>query len=496
MTQLIKLPTFTFSKSVLDEIKSTIGALPAETGGVLGGDPKTGEITHFHFDEDAPRSRVVYTVVADRINPVIQAWNEDDVHLAGFIHSHPRGLVHPSPPDIEFARRLLGRSDNCDLKNFIVPIVQSSADGDFSMRLFMVTRDLGTAVLELPFQVAARGKAGRFPVHSPLYRNTFLRVRDSNDLPRLHKSMAVIIGCGGAAAFIEDLARSGVRVFILIDPDNYSQSNIATQACYLGDVGRPKVTVLRERILSINPLAIVNAIQKPIEAVSDADFRTLMFETGSAGEEVEARILCGLTDSFWAQMRVNLLALHFAVPALAAQVYRGGRAAEIVFTHPATTNQCIRCVLSQRYRAFIEEGFKNDATSEGSQYFATVRLNAAKLFIAMALLHHGSDHGFWGPMLARIGQRNCAQIRCDPDLATTLGLQNFQKAFAGASPDRLFCDETVWLPQHPENRQNGYTYNCPDCLGIGNLLESMGRFEDTRELVRRTRFGLGTPTVP
>ena len=99
-------------------------------------------------------------------------------------------------------------------------------------------------------------------------------------------------------------------------------------------------------------------------------------------------------------------------------------------------------------------------------------------------------------MLGRIGQRNFVQIRCDPDVATALGLENFDKAFAGASADRLLCDETIWLPQHPENRQNGYTYNCPDCLGTGNLMDSMGRFEDTREIVRRSKMGItNLPTL-
>jgi hypothetical protein len=59
------------------------------------------------------------------------------------------------------------------------------------------------------------------------------------------------------------------------------------------------------------------------------------------------RILCGLTDDFYCQARVNRIALHFGLPALAAQVYKQGRAAEIVFTHPDVTKQRARCILSQ-----------------------------------------------------------------------------------------------------------------------------------------------------
>lgn len=489
MHQKIKFPKFVFAESVFEEIRDSIGSLPAETGGVLGGNPATGEVTRFFFDKQAVRSAITYSVDANRINPVLAAWNADETNLVGMIHSHPPGSLEPSIPDVEFAARLLNRKDNNSLPYFLIPIVQSSARGAFSMRLFAVTRGLTNCVIELPYEVRPLREAGRFPIQCPNYRKMFSRVRDSYDLPRLHQSMAIMVGCGGAASFIEDLARTGLRFFVLFDPDIVSAENIATQQTYLKDVGRPKVAVIEERIRQINPHAVVSAIQEPLDLFKDDAFRTLIFEEANAGEEIEARILCGLTDSFFAQMRTNLLALKFAIPALAAQVYRGGSAAEIVFTHPETTNQCMRCILSQRYDAYLNRGFQNDATSQGSQYSASIRLNATKFVVAMALLHHGSPQRYWGPMLSRIGQRNCIQIRCDPDVETSLGLHNFSKAFAGASPDRLFCDETVWLPQHPENRANGYSYVCPDCLGTGDLMDSMGRVEETTELIPKNRHG-------
>jgi hypothetical protein len=91
-----------------------------------------------------------------------------------------------------------------------------------------------------------------------------------------------------------------------------------------------------------------------------------------------------------------------------------------------------------------------------------------------------SSHEFWGPMLERIGQRNCIQIRCDPDVAQTLGLPNFDQAFAGANSGQLFMDETIWRVQHPESRATGYAYDCPDCGGGGDLRAAVGKFVDTR----------------
>jgi len=481
MTKRIRLPKIVFEQSVFEQIRRTVGSLPAETGGVLG-DDGNGTITRFYFDREAVRSSVTYSVDPTRINRIIDAWNADGAHLCGFVHSHPRGCLEPSAPDIEYAQRIIRHAGNDRVEHLLIPIVQSSADGEFSLRLFAVTRELENAVFEVPYEIIPSAETSRFPVEAPLYQKTFARVRESYDLSRLHHSMAIIIGCGGAASFVEDLCRAGVRFFILIDPDVVSESNIATQQCYLNDIGRPKVQALKKRLLQINPLAVITAFAKPLDAFADEDLRSLIFDD-AWDHEIQARILCGLTDFFPAQMRTNLVSLKFGIPALLAQVYRGGAGAEIVFLHQAVSRQCARCVLSQRYTAYIERGFKNDATSQGSHYFTTPRLNATKLFVAMAILHFGTNHKFWGPMLSRIGQRNCIQIRCDPDLQTKIGLENFDKVFAGALTDHLLCDETIWLPQHPENKANGYHSDCPDCGGTGNLEDSKGRVADTRALI-------------
>lgn len=477
-----QIPKITITQEVFDEIKATIGKAPAETGGVLGGDPTTGVVTHFYYDRQSETSPVVYHVIADRINPVLAEWNAAGVHLMGMIHSHLRRHLNPSDPDIRFGHRLISRPDNVALPHFLIPIVQSAADGDFSMRIFSVLREAPDVAFELPYEIAQ--SASPFPVTDPLYARIFTRVRTSYDLHRLHPALVVVIGCGGAAAAIEDMVRAGVGRILLIDPDTVAESNLATQAYYLCDVGRPKVEVLRERLLRINPFARVDILADSLDVLSDDDVRSLLFSDA----EISTRLLCGFTDSFWAQWRINLLALTMGVPALYAQVYRRGAAAEVVFTHPDSTHQCARCILSRRFDAFLRDGFRNDVGSDGAQVYATPRLNALKLFASLALLHHGSPHPFWGSMLERIGQRNCALIRCDPDVGTRLNLPVFDQVLAGATAGQTFVDETIWRPQHPENPANGYNYSCPDCGGTGNLLDSIGRFSDTRQLVRTARL--------
>ena len=78
---------------------------------------------------------------------------------------------------------------------------------------------------------------------------------------KLQKSRVAIFGVGGVGGYVcEALVRSGVGAFDLIDKDvvdvtNLNRQIIATQST----VGRPKVEVMRERMLDINPEVLVNA---------------------------------------------------------------------------------------------------------------------------------------------------------------------------------------------------------------------------------------------
>ena len=194
-------------------------------------------------------------------------------------------------------------------------------------------------------------------------------------------------------------------------------------------------------------------------------------------DQPEVSLLCGFTDNFQAQARVNRLALQFGVPSLSAQVYKEGRGLEITFTHPEYTEACHRCVLSKRYSAF-GNGYQPDVGSHGTPIFATARLNAIKGMIALALLHAGTGHKRWTALLEGMRNRNLVQVRFDPNIETELGLKVFNRTFGRADQNRLLFDETVWLPQKAEHPRNGQPI-CPDCLGTGNLRQRTGAIADT-----------------
>lgn len=78
---------------------------------------------------------------------------------------------------------------------------------------------------------------------------------------RLKTARVAVFGIGGVGGYVaEALARSGVGSLELIDSDTICLSNLNRQIiATLPDLGRYKVDVMKERILSINPDAKVEA---------------------------------------------------------------------------------------------------------------------------------------------------------------------------------------------------------------------------------------------
>lgn len=83
-------------------------------------------------------------------------------------------------------------------------------------------------------------------------------------LEKLALSKVAVFGVGGVGSFAaEALARGGVGNLALIDYDVISLTNINRQIhATHRTIGQPKTTVMKERILEINPKAEVAAVQK------------------------------------------------------------------------------------------------------------------------------------------------------------------------------------------------------------------------------------------
>jgi len=83
---------------------------------------------------------------------------------------------------------------------------------------------------------------------------------------KLQKAKVAIFGIGGVGSYaLEAIARAGVGHIVIVDYDKYDITNINRQlgATHL-TIGKYKVDVMKDRILEINPTAIVEAY-KPDE---------------------------------------------------------------------------------------------------------------------------------------------------------------------------------------------------------------------------------------
>lgn len=86
----------------------------------------------------------------------------------------------------------------------------------------------------------------------------------SEALLKLCSSKVAVFGIGGVGTYVvEALARSGVGRLVLVDDDVVCLTNINRQLHALtGTIGKPKVEIMRDRVLEINPEAEVTVYQE------------------------------------------------------------------------------------------------------------------------------------------------------------------------------------------------------------------------------------------
>lgn len=86
------------------------------------------------------------------------------------------------------------------------------------------------------------------------------RLIGKENLEKLNKSKVAVFGIGGVGSFVvEGLARAGIGKLLLVDNDTIDITNINRQIhANINTVGKHKVDVMKERILSINPEAEVD----------------------------------------------------------------------------------------------------------------------------------------------------------------------------------------------------------------------------------------------
>ena len=91
---------------------------------------------------------------------------------------------------------------------------------------------------------------------------------------RIGQKRVILFGVGGVGSWCaESLVRSGILHLTIVDSDCVCTSNINRQLmATTKTVGQPKVDVLKERLLSINPSADIKALQMVFNEESASEF--------------------------------------------------------------------------------------------------------------------------------------------------------------------------------------------------------------------------------
>lgn len=98
--------------------------------------------------------------------------------------------------------------------------------------------------------------------HSQFLRSEMILGENSTGI--LSDKNVILFGLGGVGSYTaEALARAGIGRLTIVDNDVVSVTNINRQLCALhSTVGMPKVEVIKQRILDINPSCEITALQK------------------------------------------------------------------------------------------------------------------------------------------------------------------------------------------------------------------------------------------
>ena len=146
--------------------------------------------------------------------------------------------------------------------------------------------------------------------------NEFSRLKlllDDASFQKVQQSKVAIFGVGGVGGYVlETLARAGVMHFALIDNDDFSLTNLNRQILATHQsIGKNKVEVAKERILSINPHAEVKTYcqfylpsEEPPISFEEYDYIVdaidtvtakidLILKTKEAGKKIISSMGCG-----------------------------------------------------------------------------------------------------------------------------------------------------------------------------------------------------------
>ncbi len=159
---------------------------------------------------------------------------------------------------------------------------------------------------------------------------------------------ATVVGLGNIGSAITTLVARmpGITGIILVDPDSYDESNLATQMIDRSALGKPKVEVQAASVLAINPRIQVETFEEPVENVPLESLRSSVF------------ISC--VDSRRARQSINRIAWRCSSPLIDAAV-DAPSLIRINAYSPGEKAPCLECSWDQASYDLLEQDYPCDA---------------------------------------------------------------------------------------------------------------------------------------
>lgn len=267
----------------------------------------------------------------------------------------------------------------------------------------------------------------------------------------------LIIGTGSVGSyFAEQLVRSGVGAFTLIDPETVGVENLCRTNYDVNDLNRPKVEALGGRLLLINPL-----VELTIHAKSISDLEITEFD----GLVQQADLVIATTDDPDAQRIINRFAYHHNKPALFVGLYQGAEGGEVIFTIPERT-PCYLCATANRHKAEQDLGRVSPDMDYGTARLVGevalavdihhVTSVAVKMALSLLLPEDAQAKlkGFLNPLID--AKQNFLTLSMVPNYW-------FYPAIFGETPGQ-YAYQSVWL--NSEHREE-----CPVCGSVHHRID-------------------------
>jgi sulfur carrier protein ThiS adenylyltransferase len=143
------------------------------------------------------------------------------------------------------------------------------------------------------------------------FEKGLLKYFSEDDLRTIQDIRVGIAGAGGLGSNIAVcLVRSGFKNLEILDFDVVEASNLNRQYYFMDDLGKPKVAVLKDRLLTINPSAQIKVFNTKMDRDNCVDFfkeADIVFE---AFDRVEAKKM--VLETFGGSKRIIICGVGMA----------------------------------------------------------------------------------------------------------------------------------------------------------------------------------------